>query len=473
MRAYLLTWAGQHPYPASIIGAVVLLLAVTAVWCALRAVSWPSAAVLVASVGAAGCTAYSADTSWRFAEHRLGMDSVPERIAMFAAAEIALLACGLLARANKTATASNVDAGSPGVPGTLMWAITCVQIIPALTESGPIAGPVRAFFGPIMAALLWHQVMGLEIRLIRPGALSQGLPALMRREARQRLLSYLGLAVRDRDAAQISRDRATDRAVRLASRRRLGLWGRARLAAAVARSGAATPGPQQYKLMQALAGRRTSGELRTVPLDSPWIPEPAPEVRPRTLLGVTGAALRAMDPLAAVHLVHSAHPYMTPAALASLCTECGVPVTESMVRVATRAGNAPRTPAPEDAQEVHPVLPAAPVPEVHSDPTAPAPNPAPVDVPVPNFILDLPYMERAHPDVCAPAPVAALTRTRRQVHAAVPAAAAPESAEADPLLEQARDLAPGSIPSLRQLKSLGIGQARAQRIQAALTTTAS
>lgn len=291
---HLTQWAVRHPWPAAATLALVLLAVVGILWAAVRtarALTLPPAPVVAAAVGALLCTAYTADTSWRFATHSLGMRDLTERIIMFAAAEVALLACAVMARANKRATATEVQAGSPGTPGVLVWVITGVQVIPAYSESGFVGGTVRAIIGPIMAGLLWHLAMGLEIRAARPGALSTGLPALLVREVRERLLSYLGLATRDRTAEQITRDRATARAVRLASRPRLHTgWGRNRLAAAVARSGAALDPGQRDRLMHELAARRTAGQLATVTVASPWrVPTeyttqvervPVPEVRP-------------------------------------------------------------------------------------------------------------------------------------------------------------------------------------------------
>ncbi|MGW4160015.1 hypothetical protein ACWEJX_10555, partial [Streptomyces sp. NPDC004788] len=164
-------------------------------------------AVKVAALAALGCTAYSADTSWRFAADYLDMAGTAERAGMFAAAELALFATALMARQNLATQ------GAPGLPGTLVWVITGVQVIPAYAESGPVGGTVRAFVGPVMAAMLWHLAMGIELRLHTPGAASHGLLAVLGREVRERLLSRLGIAARDRDAAQITRDRATARAV--------------------------------------------------------------------------------------------------------------------------------------------------------------------------------------------------------------------------------------------------------------------
>ncbi|MGC5039914.1 hypothetical protein ACPXCS_33395 [Streptomyces sp. DT190] len=233
-------------------------------------------AVKVAAVAALGCTAYSADTSWRFAADYLDMAGAAERAGMFAAAELALFATALMARQNLAVQ------GAPGLPGTLVWVITTVQVIPAYAESGPIGGTVRAFVGPVMAAMLWHLAMGIELRLRTPGAASRGLIAVLGREARERLLSRLGIAARDRDAAQITRDRATARAVTLAARlaertpeqqrSRRGRRLTRRLSKAVGRASVGTDPLQRAQLLDQLAARRHALGLATVPLPSPWSP---------------------------------------------------------------------------------------------------------------------------------------------------------------------------------------------------------
>ncbi|MER8266513.1 hypothetical protein ABT007_20200 [Streptomyces griseus] len=475
----LITWAVAHPWPAAAITAVALAVLAAALWATVRtfrAITWPPGPVLVAGAGALVCTAYSGDTSWRFAGERLGMVDSTERALMFGAGELALLACAVMARANKAATATESTAGSAGVPGVLVWVITGVQIIPCYATSGVVGGTVRAVIGPILAGLLWHLAMGLEIRVARPEALSTGLPAVIGREARERLLSRLGLATRDRTAEQITRDRATARAVHLAAvlELRPGGWlsgyRRRRLAAAVARSGAGTNGQQRHRLLQQLAARRTSGQLATVPLASPWAGTPVPaEPYPRTPLGVTGAQLRAMDPLAAVHLVRAAHPEDTPAEVAALCTEYGVPVSETQVRVALRAGNS---------------LTARAVPAL----VGPVPGPAPV---VPDGVRMLPVTCRRAVPRPAPAVAAARTRTRPVVTAEyVPEYPVPgpddvpdkhddevpegdrNVPDPDPFIEQARRDFGTDVPGVRALKArYGIGQKRAQHIRDALGGT--
>ncbi|MFE0087705.1 hypothetical protein [Streptomyces sp. NPDC058991] len=233
-----------------------------------------SPAVRVAALAALGCTAYSADTSWRFAADYLDMGSIVERAAMFATAELALFATALMARQNLATQ------GAPGLPGTLVWLITGVQIIPAYAEFGPVGGTVRALIGPVMAALLWHLAMGIELRLRTPGAASRGLLATLGREMRERLLSRLGIAARDRDAAQITRDRATARAVTLAARlaerapERRDTWcGRRltrRLSKAIGQAAVGSDPVQRAQLLDQLAVRRHAIDLASVALPSPW-----------------------------------------------------------------------------------------------------------------------------------------------------------------------------------------------------------
>lgn len=286
----LTTWAQDHPVPATVAVALVLAALVALALVGRKAAQRAPAAVLVASLAAIACTAYSADTSWRFAEHRLGMASTEERAAMFAAAELALFSCALMARQNLRTQ------GAPGSPGVLVWGITGVQVIPAYSESGFVGGTVRAVVGPVLAAVLWHLAMGIELRHTK-GTGSGSLPALLAREARERLLSRLGLATRDRTAEQITRDRWTVKAVGLAAKlAEMGpkARGRARVArrlsVAVGKAQAGADEEQRAKLLDLLAARRHAASLATIALPSPWeasqeitverVPDAVPEVYP-------------------------------------------------------------------------------------------------------------------------------------------------------------------------------------------------
>ncbi|MFI8894872.1 hypothetical protein [Streptomyces paradoxus] len=299
----VLMWAHAHPLPAVLVAALVLAAVAALVVAGRRAARRTPAAVLVASLAALACTAYSGDTSWRFAEHSLDMVSTTERGAMFAAAELALFACALMARQNLRTQ------GAPGVPGALVWFITGVQVIPAYAESGFVGGTVRAVVGPVLAALLWHLAMGIELRHAKPGTGSGSLPALLARELRERLLSRLGLATRDRTAEQITRDRWTVKAVGLAAKLAdMGPKdrGRARVArrlsVAVGKAQAGASEEQRTKLLELLAARRHASSLATIDLASPWetgeeitverVPEERPALPPAPRPDVVPAGVR-------------------------------------------------------------------------------------------------------------------------------------------------------------------------------------
>jgi hypothetical protein len=262
-------------------GLAAVALGVWLAWFAVRHLKRGTPAIRVAALAAVACTAYSADTSWRFAADYLDMAGTLERAAMFGAAELALFSTALMARQNL-----NGPTAAPGVPGVLVWVITGVQIIPAYAESGPVGGTVRAFVGPVMAAMLWHLAMGIELRHRKPNTSSKGFGALVARELRERLLSRLGIAERHRDAAQITRDRATVRAVALAARlaeisparreKRRGRRLARRLSVAVAKASVGTDPDQRGKLLDQLAARRHATDLATVALPSPWALPPDP-----------------------------------------------------------------------------------------------------------------------------------------------------------------------------------------------------
>ncbi|MFJ7898383.1 hypothetical protein [Streptomyces anthocyanicus] len=241
-----------------------------------------TAAVPVAAVAALGCTAYSADTSWRFAADYLDMGGTAERVAMFAAAELALFATALMARQNL-----NGPKQAPGLPGTLTWVITAVQILPAYAESGLVGGTVRAFVGPVMAAMLWHLAMGIELRHHTPDAASRGLAAVLVRQARERLLARLGIADQDADAARLIRERALSEAVTLILRaesmtdRQRGKRRQRRLTErlheALERAGVDGDPLQDELLLRKLATRKQALGLASITLPPRWqIPAPAP-----------------------------------------------------------------------------------------------------------------------------------------------------------------------------------------------------
>ncbi|MEU6990601.1 hypothetical protein ABZ953_08100 [Streptomyces sp. NPDC046465] len=250
-------------------------------------------AVRIAAVSAAACTAYSADTSWRFAADYLDIASTVERAFMFATAELALFAMALMARQNLKGPNQ-----APGPPGVLVWVITGAQIIPAYAESGPVGGTVRALIGPVMAALLWHLAMGIELRNHTPTATSRSMLGVLGRQARERLLARLGIHDQDADAARLIRERALSQAVTLILRieampkekqaKGHGRRATRRLHEALERAGVDSDPRQDELLPRKLGTRQQATQLTSLPLPQRWqtpgarVPQPWTAASKRT-----------------------------------------------------------------------------------------------------------------------------------------------------------------------------------------------
>src|SRR5690606_13901511 len=196
-------------------------------------------------------------------------------VGMFAAAELALFAAALMARQNL-----NGPKQAPGLPGTLTWVITAVQVLPAYAESGPVGGTVRAFVGPVMAAMLWHLAMGIELRHRTPDAASRSLAAVLVRQARQPPGAGPGIADQDADAARLIRERALSEAVALILRaesmtdRQRGKRRQRRLTErlheALERAGVDGDPLQDELLLRKLATRKQALGLASITLPPRW-----------------------------------------------------------------------------------------------------------------------------------------------------------------------------------------------------------
>ncbi|MFJ3097969.1 hypothetical protein [Streptomyces hydrogenans] len=265
---------------------VLLLLVVARFWAARRMQGRITIGVALGGLAAAACTGYSADGSWRFAADVLGMTNATERILLFGAAELAMLALVMMARENL-----NGERGVPGAPGVLIKVVTGVQVVPAVMISPDFAsGTVRAFFGPILAALLWHLVLDIDLRAKKPAAESKTLVAILTREARERLFAHLGLAQRDRTAIDIAQDHAVHRAARriqrfadMAEATRAGRRGqrlRRRIAGDLRTARISHDPFRRAELMSMLAHTSSIGLLADKEHGDPWAVDPdAPEAR--------------------------------------------------------------------------------------------------------------------------------------------------------------------------------------------------
>ena len=206
-------------------GLLVALVAVAVLARALRnaargATSRARAVTIGLLIPAAMALAMSASTSYRYAGTRLDITDLAERLALCGTAEAAIVALTL----HSWGTKSRASA----------WAAYClvgVQAVPAFSVSGGMGGVVRIALGPVLLAATLHLLLGLEMKF--SGEKSTGLLATAARELRERIVARLGIGRRGADSAEIARSRAADRAVRLASSRKLGRRGAARLAVAI------------------------------------------------------------------------------------------------------------------------------------------------------------------------------------------------------------------------------------------------
>ncbi len=133
--------------------------------------------------------------------------------------------------------------------------------------SGVAEGVARVTLGPVLGLVMLHLALGIEIRA---GHARTTAWARIAHELRERLLSRLGLADDTRDALARTRDRAVQRAARLALAGRLAPWRKARLDRALRTAGVAHDTAAQRRLLAEIATARHSGELAGLPLESPW-----------------------------------------------------------------------------------------------------------------------------------------------------------------------------------------------------------
>ena len=209
------------PLAGAAVGAVLLLAVLSRL---VRVARRHATRARIVTVGllvpAAMGLAMSASTSYRYAGQRLGITDAAERMTLCGVAEAGIIALTLHSWGTKSKGSA-----------WLAYVFVGAQAIPAFSVSGGEGGIVRIVLGPVMLALMLHKLLGIETKL--SGTRSTGLLASLARELRERLTAILGIGRRGADSAEISRSRAADRAVRLASRRTLRRFTEARLARAI------------------------------------------------------------------------------------------------------------------------------------------------------------------------------------------------------------------------------------------------
>lgn len=218
-------------------------------------------------------TLLSLDTAARYFAEELGINGLIvvvngyrislELTAVCSVGELTLIACGYAMRHSVRRS------GRPGPAQLVAVAICAAATFVAIALEGVVGGLVRAAFGPVLALVTLHLALGIEIKVRR--GVSNGTWARIGRELRERALSRFGLADDSRDALARTRDRAVQRAARLATTSGWVLRRDARLARAVRASGVALDAVQRDRMLRQVAAFRHLNGLKTIELPSPWL----------------------------------------------------------------------------------------------------------------------------------------------------------------------------------------------------------
>lgn len=258
-----------------LLGALLVLAAVLLVTRRRREKRKFSAGVLSACFAFIVCTSVSLNTSYGFTHDGLGMTHAAERALSCAAFESLVMMCVFGARERMAG-----DEKSPGWYGTAVWVFAALSSVPAWHEGGGLTTgtTVRVIVGSFGSALSAHAALGLDLKH-RSGEESQAPTAVILRDLRERAMARLGLAVRNRTAQQIARDRALSKAVELADKgARLGTEDRkkkgakigAKLAGALDRADIASNPEQKRLFLERLGTRRHAEALYDFTASDPW-----------------------------------------------------------------------------------------------------------------------------------------------------------------------------------------------------------
>lgn len=290
-------------------------------------------------------TVVSMDTSWLFFGDVLGITGI-ERSVMFGIVEITLFACGWSMRAAVRRKER------PGPARVLAWVLCGMAAYMALVEAGPVAGMARVILGPVTAVITLHLALGVELR-IATGEEKVTTWSRVFGEVRERVLSRIGLADDDRSAAARTRDRAADRAARLATATHTPFRGR-RLARALRVAGVAHDPATCDRMLAQLAVYRGLDALSALRPPSPWSLSASADQAPDDARALTAGALpeapvspaapedlTAVSRTAAVVWAHITLGSQVPAArIVAWLADQGVEVSESLVYKVRRSARA-------------------------------------------------------------------------------------------------------------------------------------
>lgn len=163
------TWARGN-VPLLVLGAAGLLIALVVVWSAVRVVrkaGREGAISILINVAALMATSVQASGMWKFFGNTMGLP-VGFRVVLFSFMEIALLACGLRARANVE------DGGDAGVDGVLVWVLAIASGLMSSTEASSPQEALMRVLVAVVVALLWTRDLMAAKKAARAVELAAG-----------------------------------------------------------------------------------------------------------------------------------------------------------------------------------------------------------------------------------------------------------------------------------------------------------
>lgn len=210
-------WVTAHELPVAGVAALVALIVAARLIRAVRATSRGQFISTLINVAALIATTVQASGMWKFFGTTMGLP-VGFRIFMFAFMEIALLACGLRARANVEA------GGDAGIDGVLVWVLALASGLMSSTEAGTLQEALMRVLTSVVVALLWTRDLMAAKQAARKTAGGARRSGPVRwRITPERVFVFLRLAdAVDTDVSTVEAGRQVAKFLRLTDRERDG-----------------------------------------------------------------------------------------------------------------------------------------------------------------------------------------------------------------------------------------------------------
>lgn len=198
------------------VGALIVLAILWRLYRAARAVGRDRAISALINVAALMATSVQASGMWKFFGNTMGLP-VGFRVVLFSFMEIALLACGLRARANVE------DGGDAGVDGVLVWVLAIASGLMSSTEANSPQEALMRVLVAVVVALLWTRDLMAAKKTARKAGNARRSGPVRWRITPERIAVWLRLAdAIDTDVSTVEAARQVAKYLRVTDRERDG-----------------------------------------------------------------------------------------------------------------------------------------------------------------------------------------------------------------------------------------------------------